>query len=111
MPSAPGQGKAMATEDRPRWMEVLHRVATRYDYLESQGRWGTNDQPDFCTVDAVLKALPVQEVKMLDRDTLYIRLFRELTVGEVFELGRLNPDDPPEMMYPDERLEFRLWWD
>ena len=92
-------------------MEELHRASTRYDYLEPLGRWGANWQPDFCTVDAVLKALPVEEAKMDGRDILCIKLWRPLTVGEVFELGRLNSDDPPELMYPDEMTEFRFWWD
>ena len=95
----------------PEQAEAFYRAARRFDDLEPQGRWGTNDQPGFETLKAVLKALPVEEARMDGRDVLCIRLWRPLTVCEVFQLGRLNPDDPGELAYPDEELEFRFWWD
>jgi len=81
-----------------------------YDYLEAQGRWDSWDRPDFFLVAYVLRQLPVEEAKMLDRDRLYIKLRRELTPGEVFQLGRLNPDFPHELAYPHEMTEFTFEW-
>jgi len=92
-------------------MEAIHRSRSQYDWLEKEGRWGGNDQPTFSTVRSVLLSLPVKEVKMRERDTMYIELWRSLTSSEVFTLGRLNPDDPDEISYPDERTVFIFWWD
>jgi len=81
----------------------------RYSQLRG-GRWGGNDQPEFYEVVYILGLLPIEEVKLLAPDRLYIRMYRCLTFWEAFILGRLNPDDPPEGIN-DMDTEFVFWWD
>ena len=75
-----------------------------------EGRWGVNDQPDLEDVQHVLGLLPIEEVRLVAPDRLYIRLWEPLTFWQAFILGRLNPDDPSEGI-GEEQTEFTFWWD
>ena len=76
--------------------------------LKKASGWGCNGQPDINDAVEALYELEVTKIEIIDRDKLYFKSTKMLTIKEAFEIvTRLTPDECI-VMAPN---IYRLWWD